>query len=151
MGFVKINWDAALDKKKKLMGVGVVVRNSIGGVLAMQCSTRPYINDPTVAEAIAFWTVASLRQQLGFKETIFEGDSLEIVKATRSEEALWMNFGPIVEEAKEVLFGCYSWEVNHVRRSANEVVHTIAKMAVSLNVNQLWLTIKLSLALGILY
>jgi hypothetical protein len=62
MGFVKINWDAALDKKKKLMGVGVVVRNSIGGVLAMQCSTRPYINDPIVAEAIAFWTVASPRQ-----------------------------------------------------------------------------------------
>jgi hypothetical protein len=67
-----------------------------------------------VAEAMAFWTAALLRQQLGLKETIFEGDSLEIVKATRNEMALWTNCGPIVEEAKEVLSGSYPWEINHV-------------------------------------
>ena len=54
LGYVKINWDAALDKKRKLMGVGVVVRDCTGGVIASQCSTRPYINDPAVAEVMAF-------------------------------------------------------------------------------------------------
>ena len=53
LGYVKINWDVAFDQKKKLMGVGVVVRDCKEGVITSQCSTRPYINDPTVAEAIA--------------------------------------------------------------------------------------------------
>ena len=38
-GFVKINQDTTLDKQKKLMGVGVVVRDHTGGVIATQCNT----------------------------------------------------------------------------------------------------------------
>jgi hypothetical protein len=34
LGFVKLNWDAALDQQKKLMGVGIVVRDHTGGVIA---------------------------------------------------------------------------------------------------------------------
>lgn len=139
-GYVKINWDATFDQKKKLMGVGVVVRDYTWGVLASQCSTRPYINDSTVAEALAFWTTANLRHQLGFVAAILEGDSLEVVQAAGNEGDLWNNYRPVVEEAKGVLNGRHPWEIRHVRRSANEAAHTIAKWAVSCNVNQLWLT-----------
>jgi hypothetical protein len=138
--YVKINWNAALDHMKKLMGVGVVVRDCTGGVVATQCSTRPYINDSTVAEALAFWTAANLRHQLGLVEAILEGDSLEIVNAVAKEGEVWSNYGPVVEEAKGVLNGRYPWEVKHVRRSANKAAHTIAKWAVADNINQLWLT-----------
>jgi hypothetical protein len=117
-----------------------VVRDCTGGVVASQCSTRPYINDSTVAEALAFWTAANLRHQLGLVEAILEGDSLEIVNAAAKEGEVWSNYGPVVEEAKGVLNGRYPWEVKHVRRSANKAAHTIAKWAVADNVNQLWLT-----------
>ena len=33
-GTMKLNWDEAIDKNNKLMGVGVVVRDSTGGVVA---------------------------------------------------------------------------------------------------------------------
>jgi ribonuclease HI len=140
LGYVKINWDAALDHKKKLMGVGVVVRDCTGGVVTSQCSTRPYINDSTMAEALAFWTAANLRHQLGLVEAILEGDSLEIVTTVAKEGELWSNYGPVVEEGKGVLNGQYPWEVKHVRRSANKAAHMIAKWVVAGNVNQLWLT-----------
>ena len=39
-----------------------------------------------------------------------------------------------------MLKGCRSWEILHVRRMPNEVAHRAAKMAVSLHVNNLWLT-----------
>jgi hypothetical protein len=98
---VKINWDATLDHKKKLMGVGVVVRDCTGGVVATQCSTRPYINDSTVAEALAFWTAANLRHQLGLVEAILEGDSLEIVNAATKRERYGVTMGPLLKKLRE--------------------------------------------------
>jgi ribonuclease HI len=137
---VKINWDAALDKQKKLMGVGVMIRDHRGDVIATQCSTWQYITDPAVAEAMALRTAAAVRQQLGIMEVILEGDSLEVVQAVKKEEESWTNFGPIVEEVKDMLKGCHSWKISHVKRTANEVAHKMAKMVVSLNVNQIWVS-----------
>lgn len=60
MGTMKLNWAVAIDKQRKRMGVGIVVRNHASGVIATQCMMRPYISDPVVAEAIAVWTAAAL-------------------------------------------------------------------------------------------
>ena len=99
---------------------------------------------------MALWTAVMLRQQLGIMDTILEGDSLEVVQTVKKEEKSQTNFGPIIEEVKDMLKGRHSWEISHVKRSANEAVHKVAKMVVSLNVNQLWLTTT-PLALGTLY
>jgi hypothetical protein len=85
-GIVKINWAAALDKQKKLMGVGVVVHNHTDGTMAIQCCTWSYINDPAVTKAMVLKTTITLRQHLGLMNIIFEGDSLEVVQAVRKEE-----------------------------------------------------------------
>jgi len=52
VGNFKINWDAALDGCKKLMGVGIVARDLLERVMATMCAFLPYIRDPTTAEAI---------------------------------------------------------------------------------------------------
>ena len=62
------------------------------------------------------------------------------MQAVGKEENLWTNYGPNVEEAKEVLNGRHPWEIKHDQRSANKAAHTIARWAISLSVNQLWLT-----------
>jgi hypothetical protein len=51
------------------------------------------------------------------------------------EEKSWIRYGLILEETKELLKGGRSWEICHVRRSANEAAHRVAKMTVSMNVN----------------
>jgi hypothetical protein len=78
--------------------------------------------------------------QLGFTDVIFEGDCLEVVRGIREEGRNVTRYGSTLEETKEMLKGCRYWEISHARRTANEVAHRVAKMAVSLNVNQLWLT-----------
>lgn len=82
-GFVKINWDAAPDKQKKLMDVGVVVRNHTGGDSNTTHYKTVYINDPTMRKQCRFLTAAALRQQLGLMETILERNFLEVVQAAR--------------------------------------------------------------------
>jgi hypothetical protein len=42
MGFMKINWDASIDKSKNKMGIGVVVRDFTGKMLVTFCETKPY-------------------------------------------------------------------------------------------------------------
>jgi hypothetical protein len=50
---IKINWNAALDGRKKIIGMGIVVRDyCLGVVKTAMCAVIPYIRDPTVAEAI---------------------------------------------------------------------------------------------------
>ncbi|GLT70003.1 hypothetical protein SLA2020_421080 [Shorea laevis] len=42
------------------MGVGVIVRDSDGAVVATLCSLVPYISDPTLAEGVALWRAVLL-------------------------------------------------------------------------------------------
>jgi ribonuclease HI len=91
-------------------------------------------------EAMAVWTASKLVGLLGFKDIILKGDSLEVVQEVRREERSWSNFGNLIEETKKMLHICHSWKIQHVRRTANETAHKVAKMAVSLNICQLWLS-----------
>ncbi|XP_059429029.1 uncharacterized protein LOC132162828 [Corylus avellana] len=138
LGALKLNWDTALDTRKKRMGVGIVVRNHDGEVLLTKCMVQDHITDPTIAEAIAARASVELVRQLGFQSVIFEGDSLVVVKALSSEDRCWSQFGMLIEETKIILRSCGSWEVCHIRRAANEVAHRISKLALTLNETHVW-------------
>lgn len=59
-GVWKINWDAAISKETERMGVGVVIRDDIGRVLAARMKVILYITDPAAAEALAAWEAVVL-------------------------------------------------------------------------------------------
>ena len=50
--FVKVNWDVVVDKHRRKMGIGVIVRDGMGEVLATLLSPRDHITEPDVAKAI---------------------------------------------------------------------------------------------------
>jgi hypothetical protein len=58
VGIMKINWDAALHKENKHMGVGVVIRDDKGDVVIALSKIVPYIMDPLIAETVAVWHAA---------------------------------------------------------------------------------------------
>jgi hypothetical protein len=65
--------------------VGIVAQDEDGLVVAAMCANRPYILDPATAEAIVAWMLVDVRNKLGFKRIIMEGDSLEIVLSLQCE------------------------------------------------------------------
>jgi hypothetical protein len=67
VGSIKVNWDAAVDKARNRVGLGIITRDSNGQPVVMQCATRPYISDPAVAEALAAWTAVELSCKLQFQ------------------------------------------------------------------------------------
>jgi hypothetical protein len=52
LDFVKLNWDASLDTNSKRMGVGDLIRDRVGNVLAAISSSIPLVQDPEVAETV---------------------------------------------------------------------------------------------------
>lgn len=121
------------------MGVGLVVCDHEGRVVAVLCAPMPYVHDPTVAEALAAWRLAELCIQLGHDKIILEGDSLEVVQAFRKESHYWGRYEHIVDDAKALLDSSAQWVIQHVRRSANAAAHHLAKYALHVSEEQVWI------------
>lgn len=118
IGFVKSNWDVAVDSTGKRMGVGLVLWNHNGEVVAAMCSIRKYIIDGELV--------------------ILEGDSLGVVQSLQGEESSWASVGQLLDDVKALLGGCLSWQVLHVRREANSAADKLAKFALQLNEEHQW-------------
>ena len=52
-GWYKVNFDAAVDKKEERIGLGTIIRNHLGDLVAMKSLTRVGLFEPTTAEALA--------------------------------------------------------------------------------------------------
>jgi hypothetical protein len=109
VGFVKINWDASVNRQQKQMGAGVVARDSDGGVLAMHCITKNSITSPSVAETVGAWAAVELALRLDLRRVIFEGDALEIIQALTKEGDCWAIYGQTLNAIKVELARQQGW------------------------------------------
>jgi hypothetical protein len=126
-GWIKLNWDAAIDSGQQKMGIGIIARDHTGSVLAAVCASRPHVTEPTTAEAITVWKLADVCSSLGFTKVVLEGDSLEVVKALQTEGPYWSRFGLMINDAKILLNSLSEWRVCHVKRMGNKAAHILAK------------------------
>ncbi|GLT54215.1 hypothetical protein SLA2020_274320 [Shorea laevis] len=130
-GVIKINLDASIDKARKLMGVGIIARDSMRQVMATMCSFKPYVLNPTVAEAYTALKAAEFGKDFRFQNIILKGVALKIVQALQKEEQVqvWNRYGNLIEDSKTLLNSISSWRAHHVQREANSVAHFLAKEA----------------------
>ncbi|XP_035551702.1 uncharacterized protein LOC118349877 [Juglans regia] len=127
----KANWDAAIDKGNSRLGIGVIVRNSEGSVMASLCSSMDLIPDPLLGEAVAARRASSFCAELGLQHIILEGDSLSVVKAIQHKEDSWSDTRLVIRDIKIMLSKTRSWSVLHVHREVNVIAHHLAKFALS--------------------
>jgi ribonuclease HI len=137
-GWIKLNWDAAIDSGNQKMGIGIIARDHTGSVLAAVCASRPHVTEPTTAEAIAAWKLADICSSLGFARVVLEGDSLEVVKALQTEGPCWSRFGLLINDAKILLNSLQEWRVCHVKRMGNKAAHTLAQRGLTVDEDHLW-------------
>ena len=75
VGWVKVNWDIAVEKKSGRIGVGVVVRDDQGEVVAARCLTRMGTLEATAGEAIASYYAVCLCREIGAHNIMLERDA----------------------------------------------------------------------------
>ena len=77
----KINFDGAVFQSENKTGIGVVVRNCLGLVLASCSQLLPQTNCAREIEALAAGKALSFAEDIGVTWAVLEGDSMVIIKA----------------------------------------------------------------------
>uniref|UniRef100_A0A7N2LRV2 RNase H type-1 domain-containing protein n=1 Tax=Quercus lobata TaxID=97700 RepID=A0A7N2LRV2_QUELO len=107
----KVNFDAAVFADLDALGVGVVVRNDKGEVMASLSTKGPPVQDSEEAEALACRRAMEFAVEVGFLEVILEGDNVTVMKSLISLKP----------------------------NSANSVAHALAKHASEVDDELVWL------------
>ncbi|XP_059461922.1 uncharacterized protein LOC132190915 [Corylus avellana] len=138
-GWVKVNWEIALDKANGRIGVGVIVRNEVGAVIAAKGSTRLGLQDATAAEALGAFLAVCLCKGLRFTQIYLEGDAKIVVDAVTAGEPSSQNFGQLIDDIRALLALFPNWRIGHVRRCGNNAAHVLAKEAMKRVIDKLWI------------
>ncbi|KAK9987323.1 hypothetical protein SO802_032274 [Lithocarpus litseifolius] len=125
----KINYDGAVSDEENKAGVGVIIRDCNGEVIASLIQQLEQAYQPVEVEAIAACRAVELGSELGVGCAIVEGDSEVIVKALRNKDNGLVSFAPLINDVS--LFSSLYSELSysHIRRDGNKVAHSLAKLA----------------------
>ena len=126
---LKINFDGAVFKEKNEAGIGVVVRDSHGLVIASLAEKIQLPSSSDEVEALAVVKAVTFAMDLNLPSFIVEGDSEVVISALRKEEDSFSSFGHLIFSIKHYLQSCSCISFSHTRRSGNLVAHSLAKFA----------------------
>ena len=116
-------------KDEDRAGIGVVVRDSLGLVMASLSQNIPLPHSIVNLETLAACRALEFSFELGFDKAILEGDSMIIMTALRDPSPSLASYGLLVRDAQLMahLFTCSSFQ--HVGRVGNNVAHNLARHA----------------------
>ncbi|XP_042980102.1 uncharacterized protein LOC122310285 [Carya illinoinensis] len=132
-GRLKLNWDASLDKIRCRVGVGAVIRDHEGQVLATLRMQHDLFPDPFLAEAYAALQASIFCKSSGYKGIIMEGDSLQVVKGLNSASDSHTYAGQLIADTKTTLSSFTAWSAGHTVRANNCVAHALSKDALGIS------------------
>ncbi|XP_029146863.1 uncharacterized protein [Arachis hypogaea] len=136
-GQYKINVDAAVINGKT-GGVGVVIRDWEGVVMAAATLETHYLLSVMKAEAMAIFMGLNIAAHGCFFDLEIEGDNIGIVEVLVSTHNLTGPFGTIIANCKALLNRFRLYKFLHVKRKGNLVAHSLANLALT-RPNLIWL------------
>lgn len=139
VGLVKINFDGAICSEANMSGIGVVIRDDKGAVLASCSEKIPRACKADEIEALAAMKPLSFAFELGFWSAILDGDSLGLIQALKSEEQSLAPTGLLIEDVKMFANNYVRLLYSHIKRNGNRVAHSLAKNVLHIPNFQVWM------------
>ena len=136
---VKINSDGAIFGESNMSGIGVVIWDSNGAVLASCSEKIPQAYKAKEIEALAALKALSFAFEVGFLSAILKGDSLGLIQALKSEERNLSPTGLLIKDVKLFANNYVSLLYSHIKRNGNSVAHSLAKNALCIPNFQVWM------------
>ncbi|XP_023906710.1 uncharacterized protein LOC112018416 [Quercus suber] len=136
---VKINFDGAVFSGKNKSGLGVVVRNSSGQVMASCSKLVNQVYDSNEVEDMAAAWALSFAAEIGINNAVLEGDSLLVMKALTDPESSMSSIGSFINDAKHFSNSFEKLLYSHVTRDCNNVAHSLAKHAINVPYFLVWM------------
>ena len=118
--WVKVNFDGALFKETDSAGLGVIIRNDLGLVMAASSQIIPLPTSVEMVEVLAARNAICLARELQFNKVIVEGDSEVVIKSLNSSNVSSTSFGHIVRDIKIVSTAFSEISFCHTRRQGTK-------------------------------
>ena len=125
--YYKINFDGALFQADNCAGIGVVIRNGDGQVMASLSQQIPLPSTVIEVEALAACRALILEQEIGFTRVVLEGDSQTLITALKTDSHTLAHFGHIVQDIQYLASSLSDVSYSHVRNQCNTVAHSLAR------------------------
>ncbi|GLU09838.1 hypothetical protein SLE2022_266770 [Rubroshorea leprosula] len=138
-GYVKVNVDGAVSEQGHVFGMGALVRDHHGEVLAaMVCQGQGTV-EAEMAEACSLRRALLWAQTLTLRRIEVETDCAAIVSAINSR-TLNMNssLGIILLDCRALMSYFVSCRLKHVRRTGNAAAHELARRALTIEADEFW-------------
>ena len=113
---LKVNFDGVVFREENSAGVGVIIRDIDGRIIASMVEKVPLPNSVAALEAVAAVKALYFAAGLGISSIALEGDSEIVIKALVSEDTSFADHGHLVEEAKLLSTSFIFCSFSHVKR-----------------------------------
>ncbi|XP_035550016.1 uncharacterized protein LOC118349461 [Juglans regia] len=114
--FYKLNFDDAFDYEKRLMGIGIVVRNSRGEVLAVVSAPKSHVCSAFSTECYALLRSIKLCHELCLYQVVLEGDAKVVVDSFNGYNNNHSWQGLLIEDIQFFMKGQADWSLKFTKR-----------------------------------
>lgn len=128
-GFFKVNVDAATNSEKQLSGLGAVIRDENGNVIAAAIKVSRFYGEAAYAEAEAIDWGLQIADQASLSSLVVESDAQEVVQLVNNNQGCRSEIYWIISEVQSLLKNFDSISVQYTHRSCNVLAHSLPKLA----------------------
>ncbi|KAK3222715.1 hypothetical protein Dsin_009740 [Dipteronia sinensis] len=131
-GVYKLNSDPAVNLKYGKVGLGVIIRNFKGQVMACKASLVLVGFSPLISEALAILSGRRFTLEVGLFPCVIEFDSQVTVNLMHSGSDRFADVGLVLNDIRLLLSSVSDELMEFVPKKANMAAHGLAKFALSL-------------------
>ena len=136
---MKINFGGAVFSNANAVGIGMVIRNNSGQVIASCSEQLSQAYNGNEIEALAAAKAVSFAAEIGITKAVLEGDSLTIMKALSSDHSSLAPFGLLIDDVKFSAKNFDQLLYSHVKGECNSVAHCLARHAFNISDFLVWM------------
>uniref|UniRef100_A0A2N9IR38 Peroxidase n=1 Tax=Fagus sylvatica TaxID=28930 RepID=A0A2N9IR38_FAGSY len=134
-----VNFDGAIFKDSNAGGIGVVIRDNAGMVIATLSQKVRGPQTVEMIEALAARRAIIFAKEVGIDDVEFEGDAVNVICDLSCQVPIHTPYGLIIEDARAILPNFQRPSLSHTRRSGNTVAHALARRAFNCNSPLIWM------------
>ncbi|KAH9766108.1 rnase h domain-containing protein [Citrus sinensis] len=138
-GWYKVNVDAAINTSAQQAGLGVVIRNSRGKIIAAAVKRVLYRGSVMDIEAEAILFGIQNAFQVNCRPMIIESDSSEVVELSINRKGSLAEIAWTIADIQLFLKNQDPSRIQYVPRACNALADSLAKLALSFERPALWL------------
>lgn len=132
-GFYKVNWDATLCWENSKIGIGIIVKDYRGHVIATKKTNVSFAQNSHTAESFGTYQAVQFALDISIRKIILGGDALNVINHNNQSGDSCYYLRAIIWDIKNVLTQLDLWKMIHIRKGSNIVADALAKSALSIS------------------